>query len=189
MKQRRCEWRGFSLIEVVFVIFLAGIVMFCVAKLTQNTLNTLTSLERKAEIFQGATLGCERLASEMREMIGSATIGATAVTFRKIAPTLPGAIPREQTPLAVGNDPEADPMTWDREYTNLSTVRYFTTGEQLMRQVDSHQATLVANHVNDFRVTPNGVDGSYRIALSMRDQRRIYVFETLVYCPGVEQSP
>lgn len=172
---------GFSLIEVVVVLGLVAAVLGMVAALAEQTLVTLSFLREKAESSQSATLGCERLCSELSESISIPAISAgTGVTFFKANPNAPDVL---------GNDPDSDtPHLWARDYTggNRVQVSYLTNGSQeLERRANGGPANLVAVRVNDLTVAQMGTSKSFEVRLSILERRRLVVFVNIVHCPGV----
>lgn len=184
---------GFSLIELVIVLFLTGAILGMVSALVRQTFSSLRFLQEKSQTVQSATLGLERLASEMREMTRPPTIGTNSVEFLKV---LPGA------PEAVGNDVN-DVLfvsTWDRDYGSIGqqgTIRYARTANRnLQRRAPGLPVSDVATSVDSFVVDRDYVDGqsfnnsgnvnnAFRIRLSLQEQRRVVVFTTVVVCPGI----
>lgn len=173
---------GFSMVEVVIVLFLTGVMLFAVSGLISRTLETLKFLQEKSQTLESATLGCERLSSELREAVSVTTpIPIGKVSFVKVKP---------QAPLAVGNDMAADPVGWTRSYSGgqLARVTYDVDAEsRLLRTVDS-VSHLVATDVNAFVVTPAAGAGSYLVSLSLQEKRRVIVFETIVTCPALQKG-
>ena len=185
--------RGFSLIEVMVVLALTSAILYTVALLTQRTVRTLNFLQRKSESIQGATLGCERLCSEMREAISKPSEGGST-SFRKVRPSSPIAIgivppppPQEPPPPPPAVPPAPVSHTWPRIYPGgeLVTVTYSTSGQNLQRQVTGDPATIVATNVNTFQVTAvGGTDRTYQVELAIIEQKKIQTFTATVYCPG-----
>lgn len=158
------------------MLFLTAGMLFCIAKLTNQTLSTLKFLQEKSATTESAALACQRLATELREAVSVPDL-SNGVAFRKVRPNVP----------PVMGQTIAD-STWDLSYrpTFLATVRYVQSGEQVMRQVNSEEPLEVASRVNTFTVTRfSGGNGAYRIALSIMEKRRAVVFETVAVCPGV----
>lgn len=163
------------------MLFITGLMLAMVASLTQRTLQTLGFLKEKGESTQSATLGCERLCSEMREMIQAPTITAgTGIKFFKANPN---------TAPALGNDfVNVDPHLWTRLYqgANRVEISYQTNGDrQLERRVNGGAPGLVATEVNDISVIPGAVTGNYEVRLSIQERKRVVVFVNAVHCPGV----
>ena len=171
---------GFSLIEIVIVLFLAGIMLYCVAGLTDRTFKTMKFLQEKSSTLESASLACQRLGAEMREMVEDPTLGASSVEFSKVIP---------QSALTVANVPADDPTTWSRTYPagQKATVTYSMSpgSAKVVRQVNSEPSIDVATDVNTFQVTELNHPGNYLIKLTMLEDRRAVTFETIVICPGV----
>lgn len=186
--------RGFSLIEILIVLLLAGAALGLVATLISKTLETLRFLQEKGETLQSATLGGERLTSEMREMVEFLSSGdSTRVRFNKV---------NSNAPEAVGND-LADfttlPAAWQRAYSSTLgagdqrvTVLYEPApNDKLERSVafpgQPTQRSLVASHVNTFVVTENfgGASNCFQVVLSLQEKRRVVSFTSVVVCPGL----
>jgi prepilin-type N-terminal cleavage/methylation domain-containing protein len=178
--QPRHIGRGFTLIELVFVLFITGLMLYLVAGLTSKTYQTMKFLQEKGNTLQSASLACERLATELREAIEVSSL--SPLRFVKVRPS---------APPGVGNLVSGDPGTWNRRYPSnqTSTIGYSedTANQKVMRQVDSEPAQAVATNVNIFQVTPYeaGVAGGYRVELSILENRRVVTFITYVCCPGL----
>lgn len=161
-------------------MFLTGLMLAMVGSLTQRTLQTLDFLKEKGQSTQSATLGCERLCSEMREMVEVPTLSASGLTFVKVNPNQPGVL---------GNDfVNVEPHLWTRRYLggDVVQVSYQTNADrQLVRQVDGGSPSLVATEVNAFGVTQAARPGNYEVRLSIQEKRRIVVFVNAVHCTGV----
>lgn len=179
--------RGFSLIEIVIVLFLTGLMLYCVAGLTDRTFQTMKFLQEKSTTLESASLACQRLGQEMREMVTAPALGTDSIAFKKVIPS---------SPLEVGNNPADDPLTWTRTYPNaqLATITYSMTDQKVSRQVNSEQALEIAVDVNTFQVSQSfstvggetsNSPGVYLLQLSIQEDRRVVTFETIVTCPGV----
>lgn len=181
--------RGFSLLEVILVLFLTGMVLGCVALLTRETLGTLKFLQEKSETLQSATLGLERLASELSEAVGapsSVTVG-NPVRFFKVRPS---------EPRACGNDPDDPldptdsfdpPATWVRVYANPVQVTYSESGGTMTRSA-AGITTVVASKVDDFQVsTFGGRTDVFSIVLTIKENRRLVTFRTNSVAPGLSR--
>jgi len=184
---------GFSLIEIVLVLGLTSVILSTVGLLIRRTVDTLHFLQAKSEAIQGATLGCERLCSELREAIDTPTVG-TSLTFQKVLPSSLQAIgnaqrPAPHLPPAAPPPPPAVPShLWTRAYPALMQVTYSVSADPdaatLLRQVDSDPATVVASNVTVFTVELVA-SRTYRANLSIRERRRVVTFSAAVHCPGV----
>ena len=192
---------GFSLIEIVLVLGLTSVILSTVSLLVQRTVETLHHLQAKSEAIQGATLGCERLCSELREAINTPTVG-TSLRFRKVVPSSPRAIGNAQRPApylppAPPPPPPAVPShLWTRDYPAVYApaqggqmqVTYSVSPDPnvatLLRQVDSDPASVVASNVTVFTVELVA-RRTYRANLSIRERRRVVTFSAAVHCPGV----
>lgn len=181
----RKKWFGFSLIEVVVVLALVAAVLGMVAALAEQTLVTLSFLREKAESSQSATLGCERLCSELTETISipssnSGTGANRGVTFFKVNPNAPDVL---------ANDPTSDtPHLWARDYTgaNRVEVSYLTNASQeLERRVNGGPPNMVAVRVNEILVTQLPNSKSVEVRLSILERRRVVTFVNIVHCPGL----
>ena len=58
---RKRAARAFTLIEMVILLFLAGVILFAVSRLTRETYKSLVFLREKAQTYESAVLGVERL--------------------------------------------------------------------------------------------------------------------------------
>ncbi len=178
---RRNDFQGFSLIETTIVLFLAAAMLFCVGKLTAETLSTLKFLQEKSATTESATLACQRLAAELSETISVPDL-SDGVRFRKVTPS---------EDSLVGNLAISDPGSWRYEYlsSQQSEIRYSQTGDKVFRQVGSETALEVATKVNIFLVKQYSSSrrGAYRVTLTILEKRRPVTFETIVVCPGVPQ--
>lgn len=181
--------RAFSLIELVFVLMITGLILAAVAALTSRTLDALKFMQEKSESMQSATLGVERLASELSEAITVPATPAGGVRFRKANPNLPPALYRPGVENDYTDPNSFPPHLWTRSYTgaNRMQVEYATGGTaELQRRVDGGPWGLIASDVNAFTVAQEGgLAGNYRVTLSVQEKRRVLVFETIVHCPGV----
>lgn len=175
---------GFSLIETVIVLLLTGLLLGSVASLAGRTIETLSFLKEKGETLQSATLICERMASEMQEMIQAPTgLGTGTFSFVKVNANAPYVMNLDF------DDPVASPPhLWTRDYVATGddvTVAYTETLPQVFRSVDGGPATLVAGKVNTFRVDNSGTLGTYDITLAILEKKRLFSFVARVNCPGV----
>lgn len=198
--------RAFSLVEVVLVLFLTGLILLIVSRLTQRTFTTLRFLEEKAETVQSATLGIERLSSELREAVQVS--GYSPLTFRKVDPSAPYALDQDLDSSADSNpgDPpvDSDFSTWKHSYASdafdrdqLGTVTYSLSASMLTRTAQKGGRSLttqVATHVNSFVAIPAPNLGGQatasnvvQVTLSLQEQRRVVTFSTIVVIPGMER--
>ena len=183
---RRRDGRcGFSLIEIVVVLFLTSVILLAVGSLTQKTLDSLKFLREKSDSMMSATLGCERLAGEMREMVQVPDIDpARSIRFRKVNPN---------SSPALGNNFQDEtvspPHLWARDYVAAGQtveVFYDAPGEVLTRSLSGGPAIPVAANVNTFNVAPlAGPPGAFTVTLAIREKRKVATFTTIVYCPGI----
>lgn len=177
---------GFSLIEMVIVLFLTGIILFCVAGLTDRTYRTLKFLQEKSSTMESASMACQRLAQELRETVTPPVLTIDSVTFSKVIPA---------RPRLLDNDPNALPTTWALSYPAAQTaqIRYRQLDDRVVRQVNAERALDVATEVNTFQVrqsfsaftTVVNTPGAYLIQLTILEDRRAVTFETVALCPGV----
>jgi prepilin-type N-terminal cleavage/methylation domain-containing protein len=193
VKSRRIHNNGFSLIEIMVVLALTSVILYTVALLTQRTVSTLNFLQKKSESIQSATLGCERLCSEIREAITKPSSGGST-SFTKVRPSAPIAIgivppppPPEPPPPPPAIPPAPVSHTWPRVYpsSDIVTVTYSMSGMNLRRQVSGETATVVATDVNSFEVleVPD-TDRTFQVNLAITERRKVQTFSAVVYCPG-----
>lgn len=201
---RRGRIWGFSLIELVIILFLTGICLFMVGRLTSQTFQTLRFLRGKSQTLQAAAQGIERLTSELREAVEVSS--TDPLTFSKVDPSAPFALDYDGDSSTNANpgdpDPDLPPDTWSDSYARdafdrnqLGSVTY-----QMADGVLSRTATVgtrdmtseVATEVNDFSVTRGpelaGVataDSVFEISLSLQEDRRVVVFGSVVVVPGL----
>ncbi len=192
-KQRPC---GFTLLEIMIVVLLTGIIMLMVSRLTNATFQSLRFLREKAQTLQSATLGLERLASEMREAISVDSL--SPLTFRKVNPTAPEAL---GNPV---NDPDTG-ANWVRDYSSdfngdnqIGQVTYsLDVPHQILSRTVSFegvtQTLQVATRVNDFIVERSPVLGTvsttndvFSVTLSVQEDRRVLTFRTVLSIPGLQ---
>lgn len=202
MKRRRS--RGFSLLEIVMVLFLMGVCLYMVGRLTGQTFSTLRFLREKAQTAQSASLGLERLSSELREAVAVSSL--SPLTFQKVDPGAPIALDYDQDPSPGANpgppDFSVDPDGWSDSYASdafgknhLGQVTYQKTADYVTRKATFRSQSMtseVATRVNDFNVvqaptldgqsTANNV---FEVSLSMAEDRRVVVLRTIVTVPGV----
>jgi Tfp pilus assembly protein PilW len=190
MKAPRSTYLAFSLFELLIVMFITSVILFCVAGLTSRTFRTLRFLQEKSRTLESATLGCERLASELREAVAiTVPIPAGQVEFRKVRPS---------APEAAGNDWQDFTIpagAWSRNYASdasgvnqLAPVRYGVHGATSeLQRTAAGQTTVVATDVNSFVVAPvAGATGSYSVRLALQEESRVIVFETVTTCPALQ---
>lgn len=193
MRNRR-QNTGFTLVEIMIVLLLTGIILFMVSQLTSETFRSLRFLQEKSQTLQSATLGLERLTSELREAVD---VNSTSpLNFDKINPA---------APVCLGNDPNSpNPEgTWVRNYSSdingdnqIGVVEYRRDAAQ---QILTRTATLngrtmtteVAVNVNDFvvqRAPTLGGDATgqnvFQVTLTLQEQRRAVTFVSLLTVPG-----
>ncbi len=174
---------GFSVMEVMVVMGLASVILFGVAQLTQRTLETQKFLRKKSEAIQSATLGCERLASEMREAVTAPSTGSTS-SWQKVIPSQAEVM---GIPAPVTGVVPSSPG-WPRAYQSdqLITVTYSVTDSKLQRQATGSVASPVATDVNTFDVTAvSGREKTFLVRLAVAEQKRVQTFVAQVFCPGV----
>lgn len=180
----------------MIVILLTGLVMMMVSRLTSATFQSLKFLREKAQTLQSATLGLERLSSELREALFVDSLAP--LTFRKVAPSAPVAL---ANPV---DDP--DPAAnWARSYASdfngdnqLGQVVYALdpSRQVLSRSADFRGDSLdseVATRVNDFVVERSPALGAtsasadvFSVTLTIQEDRRVLTFRTLVSVPGLQ---
>lgn len=196
--------RGFTLIEMVIVMFLGSMVLLVASRLAHETLQSLRFLEEKAETVQSATLGLERLSSELREAVKLHTAD-TSLAFDKVDPNAPYALDYDKDPSANPGDPAPDfpPLDLSSDYekdalakNQLGRITYFTDGERLLRRAEKGAQILtsqVASSVNTFLAEPGPtVEGTstgdevVEITLTLLEERRTVTFKTLVSVPGLK---
>jgi hypothetical protein len=173
---------------MIVTMALTGAVLYAVALLIGQTVGSLNFLREKSESIQSATLGCERLCSELRETIVTPTTG-TSVTLVKVMPSAPVAVGNPERPLPPPAPPPALPShLWNRAYGAGDRVRvtYAVSGDHLTRQAASDPATVVATRVNAFNVSavPNTAS-TYQVDLSIQEKIRVLTYTAVVFCPGV----
>lgn len=171
--------RGFSLMELIVLLALSGVILFAVSRLVSETYQTLTFLREKAQTYEGAVLGIERLTSDLRGAV--AFTGTSPLSFSKVRPSLgmaQGAPPRPY-PDPSGYVPPTGP------YTDLVNVTYTLNGgtNVLNRQVGAF-TSVIAEDVDGFNVTRQGAE-NFSVVLSIQEQRRIITFQSFVRCPGL----
>lgn len=173
----RSSQAGFTLIEMIIIIFLAGIMMFCVAKLTSETLKSMKFLQEKSSTTEAANLACQRVAAELREAVSISNTGSTVV-FHKVKPS---------APLLVGNN--LSTPNWEKVYSagNLARITYSFALPKVLRQVNSESPLEVATTAAGFSVEQYtlGREGAYRVRLSIQELRRVIVFESIAISPGL----
>ena len=154
--------------------------LFCVANLTDKTLQSMNFLQEKSNTLESATLACERLSTEMREMVDTPDL-SPPITFLKVIPS---------SPPFVGNVATEDPDDWLRSYpaAQRASISYSISGQKVVRQVNSEPPLDVASNVNAFDVTELNRPGDYLLRLSIIERRRVVIFETIVVCPGVPRT-
>lgn len=181
-KLRTKSQAGFSLFEIMLVMFLTGAILFTIAKLVSQSLESLKFLQEKNQTMRSATLGCERVASELREAIRTPTITSGTVSFAKVRPNAKEAVGNNYKDLTVPAE------HWHRDYgsSDLATVTYKSNPNgQLVRTVGA-QSDTVATSVSGFVVAPAAGAGCYTVTLSITEKRRVVVFKTALTCPALQ---
>ena len=200
--------RGFSIIEITIVVFLTSLILMVVSRLAHETFVSLRFLEEKAQTVQSATLGLERLSSELREAVEVNSGAGDSLSFHKVDPQAPFALDydRDSSPNSNPGEPTADdpePYLWSQTYQRdafgrdqWGLVEYFPEEERLVRRVTKmgRSATAdVATNVNTFQVEPSpSLSGQataaavFRVSLSLLEERRVVTFSTVVVVPGLE---
>lgn len=174
---------GFSLIEVVLVLALTSVILLTVSMLFSQTAKTLKFLKEKSHTVESAGLGCERLATELREAVEvKSPIPSGSIEFKKVKPS---------APLLLNNPLDQPCTTWVRDYagSQLATVKYTAGANFELLRTAGGLTTLVAQDVNLFQVDALPTYGTYKISLSLQEQRRVVVFETIVSCPAILGRP
>jgi prepilin-type N-terminal cleavage/methylation domain-containing protein len=187
--------QGFTLVEIMIVLLLTGMILFMVSQLTSRTFQSLRFLREKAQTLQSATLGLERLTSELREAVTVA--GLSPLVFGKINPAAPEAL---ANPVA-----ELDPANnWSRDYgsdfnndNQVGVVTYdLNAGNEILTRTatfnGNSMTSEVATSVNSFTVergpTINSITTGanvFLVRLSLTEQRRVISFETVMTVPGL----
>lgn len=198
---RKSSNSAFTLIEMVIVLFLTGLILGAVSILVARTFDSLKFLEEKSRTLESATLGCERLASELREAVELVSgLPSNELRFKKVKPSAPKAVGNEPMPppLTALDDPadyvEPDilPVDWIRSYSaptnHLFEVHYWVDSNDHLQRKAGNETAIVATDVNEFMVSPLTGTSSFLVALSIQEQRRVVVFETVVNCPGLEKG-
>ena len=179
--------RGFTLIEAVIVLFLTGTILLAVAKLVSQSIETLKFLQEKGRTMESASLGCERVASELREAARVGSFGAGFLQFDKVRPS---------APEAAGNDFEDESVAaedWVRDYgpgglNQLYSVGYQLDSQHRLRRTAGGRTDTVATGVNSFVVSSAPGTGCYTLALSIKEKRRIIAFRTSVTCSALQEG-
>lgn len=182
--------KGFSLIEIVIVMFLTGAVLGLVSSLVTRTFETLRFLQEKGQTMQSATLGGERLCAEMREMVelNSGGTGGSTIRFFKVNPSAPEGVNNDPLDLTVLAS------TWARDYNTLNERARITYSlaagpdhlEREVRYRGSTQTSVVATAVNAFTIDRyNGIGNCFQVDLSILERRRVVIFVYIVNCPGL----
>lgn len=179
----RARW-GFSLIEVVIVLFLTSILLLAVSRLMSQTLGTLQFLQEKGQTSASASLGCDRLASELIEAIKVNITPSDEVSFSKISAGAKDVIAIVAT---------TEPSTWPRAYPASQQVDItykVDANSSLKRTVVGLEApSTVATEVNSFVVQPysSGGRGTFLVTLSLQEKRRVLTLETIVTVPALQE--
>lgn len=173
---------GFSLMEIIIVLFLTSMLLLAISRLLSQTLGTLQFLQEKGQTSESASLGCERLASELTEAVKVTLKPSDEVSFSKVSASAHDAI---------DNSPATDASTWLRVYpTNqLVNVTYNVDSDSNLKRVAGLEpASTVATEVNTFVVKPysGGGSGTFLLTLSLQEKRRVVTFETIVTAPALQ---
>lgn len=200
--------RGFSLIEVAIVVFLISLILMVVSRLAHETFVSLRFLEEKAQTVQSATLGLERLSSELREAVEVNSDTGNFLSFHKVDPQAPFALDydRDSSPDVNPGDPSPDDLAesylWSQTYRrdafnrdHWGLVEYSSVDDRLVRMSQNQSNSLtsdVATNVNSFwvEVSPT-LSGQrtgpsvFRISLSLLEKRRVATFVSVVVVPAL----
>lgn len=183
---RKNSAKGFTLIEILLVMLMTAMILLMVSQLTSQTFGTLRFLQQKSQTLQSASLGLDRLSSELREAVEVTQVGGTLI-FDKV---------NFAAPECVNNALSDPPTAWVRSYADINqigTVTYTVTNGVLNRTASfgGTQTTAVATRVDDFnversptlsgRATRNNV---FLVTLAINEDRRIATFEAVITVPG-----
>lgn len=136
------EQRGFTIIELLLALAMLSLVLVAVVTLQQQGQLAFVSGSARVQGQQNARVALDRMARELRTSEGmvsavNCNTAATDVTFRSPDPSLP---------------PWVTPPT-------MLTYRYWRSGDNLQRSVNSVQETLIAG-VTGFQIQCFAADGS-----------------------------
>lgn len=200
---------GFSLIEVVLLMFLSGIILLMVSKLTKQAFEASRMLDEKAQTMQSARMGLEALSSELREAVEVALSpdALEAVTITKVSPSAKQALGIQiegldlssaQEAIIEGYKPDGHGyLEAGLDKVSVGTVKYFLNDSQeLIRKAEYDERLLetsVATGVSAFTVEAKPQlssyvlpENAYRITLSIEEKRIVKTFTTIVLAPGLK---
>lgn len=107
-KPASCGWlrqSGFTLVELVMVIALAGLVAVMVGAVMSRPMQGFTDLSRRAELVDKASMALNRMARDVRLAVpNSLTVGASQMSLLSIA-----AAGRYRANLPTASGPRVDP--------------------------------------------------------------------------------
>lgn len=176
---------GFSLVEMVIVLFLTGAILLAVAKLISQSVGTLKFLQEKSQTMESATLGCERVASELREAVRLQSFTSGLLRFHKVRPSAPEAVGNDYADVTISAE------DWKRDYSEINqlaeVVYQVNPDSQLIRTAEG-QSGAVATKVNSFVVATAPGVGCFTVTLSIKEARRVIAFKTAVTCPGLQRA-
>lgn len=194
---------GFSLIEVVLLLFISGIILLMVSRLTQEVFEASHMLDEKARTIQSARMGIEALSSELREAtkVELGPNDGEPLTITKVSPSAKQAlgikIDGEDISSIQKNIRESyDPAIPGYLEADLGTVSYSLNDRaELVREAKYNDRSIkvsVAADVNAFVVKAGPeIDGrkalanTYQISLSIEEKRIVRTFVTVVLAPGI----
>lgn len=172
--------RGLTLLETTVTMFLVALILGLAAALVDEYSDILRHSSGKERTLGAVQVGLERLRSEAREAfeILEPGVGATSaqLRLRTVDPTRQAL----RLPLPV---PEPAALSWNpHDPAHVVEVRYFTSGQALVRQVAGSDELRVADGVAGFSCRLEA-GGSLRLDLSVTEDKRTRSLTTTVYLP------
>jgi len=171
----RSHRKAVSLAEAVITMFLVAIVFGATAEMIGEAHRVIRFQSYKTASQQGAQLALQRMVSESREAVNITAVGPGTLELVKVDPSVPRFV-----------DPA--PSSWN-PLSNFLTVRYFLSGDRLMRRVTVASSGTTATQVLGESVSglmtallPNG---NLDITLSFQEEKKVQTWRTQVKVPSL----
>ena len=163
---------GFSLAEMMVVLFLFGAIMGAVGSIMTSAYRVVNVNQAKDNAYLNGVNALERISSEVREALSFSSTGST-LTFRKVNNALDPAN---------GQAPNAGTIVAPYAVGDQVQVSYAHIGDDLIRTVNGGQATVFVTKVTGFNANVTGA--SVTISLSVSTRTRIIPFDTEFLWPA-----
>lgn len=167
--------KAVSLAEAIITMFLVSLVFGAAAQMIGEAHRVIRFQSYKTASQQGAQLALQRMLSESREAVNITAVGPSTLELIKVDPSIPRFV-------------ASPPSPWN-PLSNFLTVRYFLTGDRLMRQVtvgaSGTSATQVLAESVSGLVTALLPNGNLEITLSFQEEKKVQTWRTQVKLPSL----